>query len=398
MADPDDERLWTAPFVLCFVTNLCQGTAFNLFLHLPGHLHALGANDVQIGLISSLTALAAVALRPPVGRAMDVRGRRPVILWGGALHVLATALYLAVTRIGPLLYGVRVLHGFAEALLFSALFAYAADRVPARRRTEGLALFGVSGMLPISLGGWIGDGLLPRHGFDALFVLATLLALGSFALSFRMPEARRPILITGAVTGTRAALRQHELRPLWLMGTVFSVALTAYFVFIKRFVDETGIGSVGLFFSAYTGAALVLRLFLGWLPDRVGPKRVLAPALLALCVGFAVMTGADSERSLVAAGLLCGFGHGFTFPILFGLVVTRTPEENRGTTLALFTALFDLGVLVGGPMFGLVIERFGFAAMFAAAGTGMALGTLVFFAWDARVARRGKTARSAGAQ
>jgi hypothetical protein len=30
------QRLWTAPFVLCFVTNLCQGTAFNLFLHLPG--------------------------------------------------------------------------------------------------------------------------------------------------------------------------------------------------------------------------------------------------------------------------------------------------------------------------------------------------------------------------
>jgi hypothetical protein len=30
------DRLWTSAFVLCFVTNLCQGTAFNLFLHLPG--------------------------------------------------------------------------------------------------------------------------------------------------------------------------------------------------------------------------------------------------------------------------------------------------------------------------------------------------------------------------
>jgi hypothetical protein len=49
--------------------------------------------------------------------------------------------------------------------------------VPARRRTEGLALFGVSGMLPVSLGGWIGDALLPRHGFPALFALAAALAL-----------------------------------------------------------------------------------------------------------------------------------------------------------------------------------------------------------------------------
>ena len=206
----------------------------------------------------------------------------------------------------------------------------------------------------------------------------------SFALSFLMPEARRAPADPGAVTGARAALRQGDLRPLWVIGSVFSIALTAFFVFIKRFVDETGIGSVGLFFTAYTGAALALRLFLGWLPDRVGPKRVLAPALLALCLGFFVMAGAAGEQSLVAAGLLCGFGHGFTFPILFGLVVTRTPEENRGTTLALFTALFDLGVLLGGPLFGFVIERLGFAAMYALAGAGLAVGSVAFFVWDGR--------------
>jgi MFS family permease len=384
------ERLWTGPFVLCFVTNLCQGTAFNLFLHLPGYLHDLGANDVQIGWIASLTALAAVAFRPPVGRAMDRLGRTPVIRWGGALHAAATALYLAVDAIGPLLYAVRVLHGVAEALLFSALFAYAADRVPAARRTEGLALFGVSGMLPISIGGWAGDWLLPRHGFSALFGLAAGLALASFVLSLAMREPRRPPSPVSVSVGARAALQQPELGPLWLLGTVFSIALTAFFVFIKRFVDETGIGSVGLFFGAYTGAALALRLFLGWLPDRIGAKRVLGPALLALVVGFAVMTGARDEPSLVAAGLLCGIGHGFTFPILFALVVGRTPEANRGSTLALFTALFDLGVLIGGPSFGLVIERFGFAAMYALGGIGLALGSIAFFLWDGALLRRGR--------
>jgi MFS family permease len=388
MSESDgDERLWTPAFVLCFVTNLCQGTAFNLFLHLPGYLHDLGANDVRIGGIASLTALAAVAARPPVGWAMDRYGRRPVIRWGGALHALATGLYLAVHEIGPLLYAVRVLHGVAEALLFSALFAYAADRVPSARRTEGLALFGVSGMLPISIGGFVGDALLPRHGFSALFALATGLAAGAFVLSLAMQELRRAPPPRTASLGARAALAQRDLGPLWLLGTVFSIVLTAFFVFIKRFVDETGIGSVGLFFGAYTGAALVLRIFFGWLPDRIGPKHVLAPALLALALGFAVMARAQGEASLVLAGLLCGVGHGFTFPILFALVVTRTPVDNRGSTLALFTALFDLGVLVGGPSFGLVVERFGFAAMYAAAGTILALGAIAFWLLDAHAVR-----------
>jgi MFS family permease len=230
------------------------------------------------------------------------------------------------------------------------------------------------------------------HGFPLLFKLATVLAAGSFVLSLAMTEPPRPLLTPSASVGTKAALRQRELGPLWLLGTVFSIVLTAFFVFIKRFVDETGIGSVGGFFGAYTGAALALRIFFGWLPDRVGPKRVLAPALAALTLGFAAMAFAKTQTSLLLAGVLCGIGHGFTFPILFGLVVSRTPEENRGSTLALFTALFDLGVLIGGPSFGLVIERFGFATMYAVGGIALALGTVTFFVLDAAIDPRKRRA------
>src|SRR5688572_7087133 len=243
-------------------------------------------------------------------------------------------------------------------------------------------------MLPISIGGWLGGWLLPARGFSVLFGPATALAAGSFGLALAMREAPRPSFPRSGSVGTRAALVQRELGPLWLLGAVFSIVLTAFFVFIKRFVDETGIGSVGSFFSAYTGAALTLRIFFGWLPDRIGQKRVLGPALAALTLGFVVMAGAETQQALLIAGVLCGIGHGFTFPILFALVVSRTPESNRGSTLALFTALFDLGVLIGGPSFGFVIERFGFAAMYAAGGVGLGLGTLAFFLFDAAVARR----------
>ena len=41
---------------------------------------------------------------------------------------------------------------------------------------------------------------------------------------------------------------------------------------------EIGFGSVGGFLTTYTGVAIVLRLFFGALPDRLGPKRVLLPS------------------------------------------------------------------------------------------------------------------------
>lgn len=385
-----EDRLLTRPFLLCFSANLLQGLAFNLFLHFPGFLHQLGADDVQIGFITSLMAVAAIALRPPIGRAMDRRGRRIVILVGGVLHTGVIALYLTITAIGPWLYAVRIVHGVAEAMLFSALFTYAADHVPARMRTQGLALFGVSGMLPIALAGVLGDMLLARSGFGALFAAALVFAVLSLLLSLPLPEeARTASELDPATHGLRAALRQRDLQPIWLLGVVFSTVLTAFFIFMRRFVDEMQVGSVGLFFSAYTIAALVLRVFFGWLPDRMGPRRVLLPALVALCVGFFWMARAVTPGDLAVAGVLCGVGHGFTFPILFGLVVTRAPEGNRGTAMAVFTALFDIGMLLGGPALGAVINLAGFAAMYASAGVVLALGATIFFVWDGGLARRG---------
>ena len=48
-------KLFTGPFVLCSLANLAQGLAFNLFLHFPRFLNRLGADDLEIGVLFSLT-------------------------------------------------------------------------------------------------------------------------------------------------------------------------------------------------------------------------------------------------------------------------------------------------------------------------------------------------------
>ena len=385
------DRLLTRPFALCAAANFLQALCFNLYLHLPGFLRGLGADEVVIGLLSGLTAVAAIAARPPVGRAMDSRGRRGVILVGGVLNTGVCSMYLGVSAIGPWLVGVRIVHGLAEAMLFSALFTLAADMVPASRRTEGLALFGVSGILPISLGGLLGDAILARASYAALFSTSSVLAALSLLVSLPLRDRARPAHHGADPSrGFNAAAAQRDLLPLWFMGSVFATALSAVFTFVTTFVLTTGIGSVGLFFSFYSGAAVFLRLFLGWLPERVGPKTVLFPALALLCAGLLELAGAARSRDVAIAGVLCGLGHGFTFPILSGLVVKRAREAERGAALSLFTALFDLGVLIGGPAFGAVIRAQGYPAAYSAAAGVVLVGAASFAAWDARVARQAR--------
>ena len=371
-------------FVLCAVANFAQSLSFNLFLHFPGYLARLGADEVQIGFIIGLTAFAAIAARPPIGRMMDRHGRRGVILAGGAINVLACALYLAVDRIGPLALAVRILHGFAEAMLFSALFTLAADLVPAARRTEGLAWFGASGMLPIALAGLLGDALLARSDYPALFATSLVLAAASLALSLPLRERALAPGPREPSRGFLGALAQRDLLPLWWIGSVFSFGIASVFIFTKTFVMHTGVGSVGSFFSAYAGAALVVRVAGGWLPDRVGPVRVLLPSLAILCAGLGLLALAATPAAVVVAGLCCGVGHGFVFPILSGMVVTRAREADRGSALAIFTALFDAGVLAGGPSLGALIQAVGYSGMYGFAALWIAAGSLVFAVWERR--------------
>jgi MFS family permease len=376
-----ENRLLTPLFALCFTANFAQGMSFNLFLHLPGYLNGLGASEVGIGFLWGLTGAAAVAARPSIGPLMDIRGRRVVIVYGALLNVLVCALYLTVESIGPWLVVVRVLHGIAESMLFSVLFTYAADIIPAARRTEGLARFGISGILPISLGGVLGDAILARFDYDALFLAATGFGVVAVVFGLWLPD-RRPPASDGVRRGFAHSLTQRDLLPIWFGGSVFAIALASVFTFIKRFVDETGVGSVGGFFTAYAGAAVVIRLFLAWLPERVGPKRVLFPAMATLAAGLLLLGGARTATEVLVAGACAGLGHGLTFPILMGLVVTRARDAERGAAMAVFTALFDLGALIGGPLFGWVIDAADFSAMFRLAGCVIAAGIVGFVAWD----------------
>lgn len=364
-----------------------EGLSWSLFIHLPGFLDDLGASEAQIGLIFGVAALAAVAVRPLVGQALDRFGRMPVIWVGNVINVGSILLYLTVTMIGPWVYLVRIVHGIGLATLFSAFFTYGADVVPESRRTEGFALFGVSGLLPIAAAGVIGDVVLNRAGFRELFITAAVMAAVALLLSLGLRE-RRPEMREGTERrGFFSVVVRPSLRPVWLMAGGMAFVLTAYFTFLRTFVDETGIGTVGLFFATYGIAAILLRVFLGWLPDRVGQKRVLYPSMGSLAAGFVLLAAATGNWHVAIAGVLCGVGHGFGFPILSGMVVSRAPDEDRGSAISFFTALFDLGVLVAGPVLGVIIGGFGYSTMFAFSAALLVAVTAAFAVWDGRMLR-----------
>ncbi len=372
--------LLTRLFVLLMLAAFLTNMAFSLFLHFPGFLTDLGASEFDIGVLYAVAAAVAIALRPWMGRLVDQRERRWVIIAAGLVKVAALLAFLTIDSFGVSLFVVAIVNTSAQILLATAFLTFAADIVPPSRRTQGLALFGIAFMLPFGLGSLLGDGILAIADFDVFFLTAALLEIGSIAIVLTLSEPHREH--DSSRRSFFAALRQDDLRPLWWLTFFVALGLTTLSTFMRTFVDETGIGSVGLFFGVFAFTAVLVRVSASWLPDRAGDKRVLGPAVAAYCAAFGLLASTGSAGEMVLAAILAGAAHGFILPIISSLVVTRSRPSERGSAIAIVTAIFDLAILVGGPTVGTVIEHAGYPTVFATVGVTVAVGTVGFFVWD----------------
>jgi len=381
------QPILTRAFVLAACAALMLNLANFLLVHFPGLLQQLGAEESQIGRIMAMQALGAILAWPFVGRVMDSHGRRVVIVAGCVLYVVAIALYLSITSLGPMVYFVRFLDGVASTMWYAALFTLGADLVPASRRTEGLAIFGAAGLITIGLGAQFGDAILTYAGYRALFLGSLGCAVVGLLLSLTLRDVSnaRASASGRPARGLFAAATQSNLQPIWYAAFAFFVAMGGLFFFLKTFVATVNVGSVGGFFTAYAAIALALRLFLGWLPDRVGTRNMLGIAMTSYALGFIVLAFAHTPLQILVAGLLCGAGHGYTYPVLFSLVVERAALHERGAAMAFYTAVDWLGLLVAGPAIGFTIVLTGYAVAFASVAAVLVIGVASFLSLDRSV-------------
>jgi len=371
--------LYTRNFVLAALMHFTGGMSTSMFILYPVFLTKLGADELRIGQVMGLGAAAAVLTRPVAGHLLDLLGGRRTLLGAGLLNLASILLLVPVARIGVPLLVLTVVHAIAVGTLFASYFTYAAHIVPAERRIEGVAMFGVAGMLPNGLGPPLSEWLLAAHGARPYFLCAAGFTLLSLLVTLLVHDARADAPATheerpraGAWLGL---VREPALRVVFLATFLFGVGIAALFTFLAPYALGAGRGEVGGFFFAYAVAAILTRVVGGRLPERLGPRRVLLPALLAYAIGLAATPFTASTPGLLAIGALCGAGHGYAFPILNVLAVARTPAHVRGAVVSLYTAMIDLGQMVGAPLLG-AIAMVGFPQMFLTASAALALAML----------------------
>jgi predicted MFS family arabinose efflux permease len=372
-----------ANFPRLFAAALLQELSFALLIHLPGYLSQLGATEGLIGVLYASSAVLSLVFRPWLGRILDLTHRRTVLLISAVINMAAILGLATTSEWGPYLWALFLVQRTIQIALFTTMLTYGADSIPLQRRTQGLAIFGLSGLVPIAIGGYAGDVLIASVGFDGLFFGATAVSLVSWIIVWTLPVL--PVRGGQPRRSFWAAFAQRNLLPLWLATLLFSIGLESLFTFTRTFVDERQVGTAGLFFATYGITAAITRVVGGQMYDRVPHRPLLVGAIAAYGLGLIFMGAAESVAMLVIAAVTTGTAHGAAFPILSSEVVNRARVNERGSAMATFTSIFDIALLAGAPTVGFVIEGFDYLAAFSGLGVVLVIGAVAYRQWDRRI-------------
>lgn len=185
----------------------------------------------------------------------------------------------------------------------------------------------------------------------------------------RLPALTSPVyrrLLLGAFIGTLGTWMQQTAQG-WL---------------VLELTDSPGL--LGLTSAAQNAPTLVLSLLAGVLADRVDRRRLLMTtqltgALLAATLAFLTMTGRVEFWHVVVIAALSGAAGALGMPAFQAIVSALVDRQAIGNAIALNSAQFNLGRIVGPALAGAAIAAGGLALAFWANAIGFVLVAIVLY-------------------
>lgn len=366
-------------FVLSLAGYFFLYMSISLFYIYPLFFKGLPVSQGRVGMIMGITSITAIAVRPFFGRLIDRRGGKKISLLGLGLMAASVPLFHMVHDAGLLPLALRALTGVGWGISMTATIALCSDLAPVQKMAQSIGIVGAAGLVANAFGPLLGEELINRWGFGALFNVS----LGFLLLSLGcMAAARETIRCEGdrPARGARL-LKVVSLGPLVLMGmmTVSHGAVrSSVLYFIALFGKSIGLPRVGPFFLVFSGAAILTRLWIGDISDRIGRKQVIFPAALIIAFNLLVISQVRSFPLFLLSGFIAGFGQGLIFPALSTYIIDSLGMANKGLALSYYLSLFDVGMALGAPLFGWVSDLGGYRTMYIAAGAFIFAASVLF--------------------
>ena len=380
-----DRNFALSPFARIFAADAIVRTAYQMGKTpvLPLFAAMLGASDILLGLVVSVSTLTGIVVKPIVGFLSDRQGRRIWLLISAGLFIIMPFAYLVV-RTPEELFALRLVHGLATAIFGPVSLALVAE-MAGRRRATRLGVFGLARSVGYLLAPVSAAFLLTHMSPQLLFMLTGIIAAIALVPLLALEGGKAGHMAAKAGHGHSprdlfasfaAALNSASRRPaIWVAGSLeMMVNMAAYAV--KAFLplhilaaSQSGHALIlaGLFFTVQEGAHMLMRTPGGMVADRYGRLTVIGIGVLVMAGGLFALPWLQGDMVILGAVAL-GAAQGLVFPASLAFVADQS-ATGMGTGMGLYGAMRNLGKVLGPVIGGIIMTVGSFDDVLVSAGS-----------------------------
>jgi len=368
--------LWTRDFVLMCLCNVVMSICFYMLLPtFSVYVKFLGWNDSAAGIVVGILTFSSLFVRPWAGRVADTYGRRGIWIVANIVFLMVVLCYNWLI-IMPLLFVLRIIHGFSWGAYTNATSAAAADLIPPQRLGEGMGFSGLGIGIGAAVAPGLGFYLIRGNNFSHLFYMVAALSFIAllFAVVIRLPKLRiqpgGPPPALWEPTAVRPAV------VMFFAAFILGVVMT----FLALFAAEKGIANAGAYFTIYAFTLVITRPLGGTLFDRLGHRVIVVTSFLCLCAAMLLISLTTGLVPFLVAALLQGVGFGSLQSTLQALSVAKCAPERRGAAQSTFFTSYDIGIGTGSMVMGFFVRPLGYGGIYLVSAAIALTGLLIYLA------------------
>lgn len=341
-----------------------------------------GQSEAAVGVLLALFALTQVFLALPAGRYADRHGlKRPV---GLAVLAASTGAGLAVAMpVFPVLCLSALLTGGATGAASIALQRHVGRAAENPTQLKQVFSWLAIGPAVSNFVGPFAAGLLIDHGgFRLAFLAMSALPLVCW---FWVQGARElaPVIRPEGAAPSRAwdLLREPGFRRLLLVNWLLSSCWDVHTFVVPVLGHERGLSAsvIGTILGSFAVAAAAIRVLLPVFAARVHEWAIIAAAMAATAILFAIYPLMDSPLAMGTCSVMLGMALGSVQPMIMSTLHQITPEHRHGEAVAIRVMAINASSVTMPMLFGVAGALIGISGVFWIVGVAVGAGTRLAF-------------------
>jgi MFS family permease len=354
---------------------------------IPIYVEQMGVTGIWIGILFAVYSGTRVLMAPFIGRLSDRKGRKPLLLVGLILSIVASLGYIWAFNTWQLVL-VRLVHGAAGGMIFPIAMSYVGDLSPEGKEGTWMGYFSATVFIALGVGPLLGGVLTENFGMTVTFATMSCLGFLSFWLTvLLLPESRAKQLADKARVSFRSMLSSSMIQGLFGYRMTLEAGWGAYIGFLSILASvrlDLGPSQIGMLLTANVLISSFMMIVFGRVADKVNKKGMILVSGLVTAASLAAMPLAGGFWSLLALNIFAGIVGAAEYPPSSALIIVEGRRFGMGSTVAVMTMSTSAGMVVGPLMGGAILDIANVNAVFYAAGGIMVLGLVWFICLSRR--------------